>query len=442
MKRGLPLLFSVLALGLLAAPAKADIDDQLGFDLASAGLGGAVGASGRGFAGVAYNPATLIGPEDPSGFGELSVSFVAVLPDLFLEGLEEGEEAPAAQPASEVYGLILGGRFDLGRAFGLEGLALAFGAYAPTDGLVLSTIRPDTELQWLMLGERMTHIALHAAIAYRITDWLSAGIGVRVTFDEEVYLDGIATETRTVTDPTTGEERVEVSTRLGTRSTIYGRAAPTLGVRVGPFYGLRFGFAWRGQLYSDDQGESRLAGIPGVGEIGFTHHFTHGYRPHDLSWSAAYRPMPELEISAELTWALWSEALSPNFDRLQGRFGDTLTPSVGVRATPLPGVMLMVGYRYVRAPFNNFGGPTNLLLSDRHVPSAAVSIDLDPFTPDEEIPVRLGLAFRLGILEDREEVKNGRRFRDDRALVSNPGYPGYRYGGLVPSLMLNVEGRW
>ena len=91
-----------------------------------------------------------------------------------------------------------------------------------------------------------------------------------------------------------------------------------------------------------------LALVEGVGDIGFLHRFTHVFRPHELAWSAAWQPIPELGVSAELTWALWSAAASPNWAALEGRFGDVIIPAVGVRATVHPGVELLGGGHHLR----------------------------------------------------------------------------------------------
>lgn len=434
-------LIALLTVSVLASPAWADVENDLGLNPRTAALGGAVSATGGDFAATAYNPAALIVPTDQAGFGELSVGFSAAVPAAWAESLEDGRELALEDPLN-AYAVTVGGRFDIGAGLGVPGLVLGLAFYAPVEGLVRSRIRPDDALSWFFIGDRTSHVSLHASLAFRIVDWLSVGAGVRITFDEEAFITGATTEVRRVTDPVTGEERVEAGTRLGIEASIYGRASPVLGVLVAPIPTLRFAFAWRGRLVSDDWGWARLQGIEGVGDIGFVYRFTHVYRPHELAWSAAWRAHDVLEVSAEVTWALWSEAVSPTWRTLEGRFGDIVVPSVGVRVTPTPGVDLLAGYRYVRSPFSDLGGPTNLLTNDTHHASLGLELDLDRLVPDETVPFTVSLSGRLAILEEREEVKDGRRFDSDAALLSNPGYPGYRYAGFVPSVQLSVETRW
>lgn len=439
MTRALSVAILTVALA-LPTSASADAENDLGLSPRAGALGGAVGATGGDFSAAAYNPAALIVPADEDGLAELHVGFVAAAPAVFARSLDPARTLDLAPPRN-TYSLVVGGRFDIGRGLGLPGLVLGVAVYTPMDGLVRSRIRPDDSLSWMQLTDRTQHISLHVSLAYRIAPWLSIGLGVRVTFDEEAFITGMATDVRTVEDPLTGAVGVEAGTRLGVQTAIYGRASPILGVLVAPTPELRFGFAWRAQLYSDDWGWSRLQGIEGVGDLGFIHRFTHVFRPHELALSGAWRLHERVEVSAELTWALWSQAVSPTWQTLDGRFGDTLIPAVGLRVTAHAGVDLMAGYRYARSPFNDFGGPTNLLSNDTHHAGLGVEIDLDRLI-DDDVPFTIGVTGRLSILEEREEVKNGRRFDSDRALLTNPGYPGYRYGGLVPSVQVSVETAW
>lgn len=430
-----------LALALvLASPAAADVENDLGLNPRTAALGGAVSATGGDFTAAAYNPAALIVPGDRDGLAELSAGLTLALPATWATSLEPGRTLDLEAPL-DTTALTVGGRFDVGAGLGVPGIVLGLAFYAPLEGLVRSRIRPDDSLSWFLVGDRTTHVSLHLSLGFRITSWLSVGAGARITFDEEAYITGTATDIRRVVDPMTGEERIEAGTRLGIEASIYGRASPLLGLLVAPLPELRFAFAWRGRLYSDDWGTSRLQGIEAVGDIGFVHRFTHIYRPHELVWSVAWRAHEAIELSAELTWAMWSEAVSPTWRTLDGRFGDTLVPAAGVRVTPMPGVDLLAGYRYARSPFADFGGPTNLLANDTHHLGLGVEVDLDPLTRDD-VPFTISLAGRLAILEEREEIKDGRRFSNDAALLANPGYPGYRYGGFVPSVQLAVETRW
>lgn len=433
-----PPISGALALTLLLAPsvASADLEDAVGVGVEAMALGGAVGAVGGGYSATIYNPAALaqVGSE-PGPVVQLGISFYLSVPDLWVEGLD-GAPAPEVTAAPGNYGVMLGARMDVGRALGIDGLHLGVSIYAPSEGLVVSTIVPDDRVQWMMWTDRLRHVGIFAGLSLRLVEWLSVGVGVRVSFDTGTFISA-----RTIGVVRTDDE-VRITARIGVESAIFLRSAPVLGVRVVPVDELRLAFSWRGAITADDWGWTRLQEVPGITDLGFLFRFAHVVRPHALRWAAAFRVIDELEVSADLEWQLWSEGVSGNNAPLPGRFGDTLIIAAGVRVTPTPWLDILGGYRYVPSPFSNFGGPTNLLTASRHVASLGVSVDLDPLIADEVVPLTIRLGGRLGFFESRTEEKDGRRFSRDIQLFGNPGYLGYRYGGLVPSAQLEVETRW
>jgi hypothetical protein len=100
----------------------------------------------------------------------------------------------------------------------------------------------------------------------------------------------------------------------------------------------------------------------------------------------------------------------------------------------------MGGYRYQRSPINNFGGPSNLLDNDRHVPSTGVELDLAKMVP--WLDARLNVGLEYVILVDRTETKDFQRFPSDSAFESNPGYPSYSYGGHLVAGSVGIDARW
>jgi hypothetical protein len=196
-----------LALLLFASPAYADIESDVGLGAQAAALAGSVGAIGGDYTATVYNPGALVVPSDEPGFAELQVGAILVAPSLWVAPTEEAmalDRTVEVTPVENTYGLAAGARFDIGNSFGLPGLTLGFAFYAPFTGLVHSNIRPDDTPSWLTLTDRTQHIALFLGLAYRITEWLSLGVGARITFDEEVFITGTAENVRRETDPETG----------------------------------------------------------------------------------------------------------------------------------------------------------------------------------------------------------------------------------------------
>jgi long-subunit fatty acid transport protein len=432
----------VLLALLVAVPsvAHADLEDDLGLGPEAAALGGAVTAVPVGFASVHYAPALLAYRGMRPGGAELQLGYVYGSPIVHVTGLD-GSRIGTAR-VSDTSTVFVGARFDLAHQLGLEGLVGAIAISTPVSSMFSYTVRPDDDVQWMTLTDGASHLSIEAGLAYRPVDWLSFGIAARLALAVELFTSAAVTTVDTYVDPMGGDTVIDVGTRIGAHGAVSARVSPIASIAVMPIDELRIGITYRGSSYVDDWGWSRVQGVPGLGDIGYVHRFAHWVRPHEVALGAAVRPIPQLEISADLTWEHWAEALTGNFDGAPGRFGDIFVPAAGVRATVVPGLDVLVGYRYVRAPFSNFGGPSNLLINDTHHASLGLVAALDAMTGQADLPFTLRASFRLSILEEAREEKDFRRFRDDATWMGNPGYPGYVFGGVVPSVQVSAEARW
>lgn len=430
----------VVCLVTMTSVAHADLEDELGLGPEAAALGGAVTAVPIGFASLHYAPALLAHRGMRPGGAELQIGYIYGSPIVHVTGLD-GRPIPTARVA-ETSSVFIGARFDLAHELGLEGLVGAIAISTPVTSMLSYTVRPDDDVQWMTLTDGSSHLSIEAGLAYRPIEWLSLGIAARVAFAVELFTSAAVTNVETYVDPMTGDNVVDVGTRIGARGAVTARVAPIASVALMPIPELRIGITYRGASYVDDWGWSRVQGVPGLGDIGYVHRFAHWVRPHEVAIGVAVRPVPQLELSADLTWERWQDAITRNFDDARGRFGDIFVPAVGVRVTAAPGLDLLAGYRFVRAPFSNFGGPSNLLINDTHHASLGVAAALDAMTGQADLPFTLRASFRLSILDEAREEKDFRRFRSDAEWRENPGYPGYVFGGFVPSAQVSVEARW
>ena len=439
------LLALALALALAPSLARADLEDELGVGPEVAALGNAVTAVPVGFASVHYGPAFLAPRGMRPGLSELTIGYVYGQPLVHVMS-DSGSAFGTCPPAmggmctprvAETSSVIIGGRFDLGHSFGIEGLVAGLSITTPVTSLFSYTVRPDDDIQWMTLTDGSSHLSLEAGLAYRPFDWLSIGVAARLGLAVSLYTTAAETSIDTSMPGT-----ILVHTDIGAQGQVSARVSPIASIAIMPIDELRFGITYRAANYIDDWGWSRVQGVPGFADIGYVHRFAHWVRPHELAIGASGRPISWLELSADLTWQHWSEAMTGNHDAASGRFGDTFVPAAGARITAMHGFDLMLGYSYVRAPFQNFGGPSNLLINDTHQASFGAAARLDELTNDPTLTFTLRASFRLSILDDRHETKDYRRFADDNAWMSNPGYPGYTYGGLVPSVQLAIEARW
>lgn len=420
--------------------ARADLGDDLGLGPEGAALGGAATAVPVGAMSLHYSPALLAPRDLRPGLAELALGYVYGQPFLHVRG-DDGANLVTPTPA-ETSSLVIGGRFDLFHGLGLDGVVGAIAISTPVTRLFSYSVRPDDDVQWMTLTDGASHLSILAGVGVRPVEWLSLGLALRVELGIELYTTALTRRVDMRTDPETGAPVIDLGASLGATGRVSPRVVPIASVAVTPIPELRIGITYRAASYVDDWGWSRIQDVPDLGAIGYQHRFAHWVRPQEVVLGVAVRPVSMLELSADLGWERWSEATTGNHDPAPGRFGDILVPAFGVRVTPIPGLDLLCGYRFVRAPYSNFGGPANLLVNDTHHASVGAAAALGTLMGERDLPLTIRGSFRLSILDEAREEKDFRRFPSDASWRRNPGYPGYVFGGLVPSLQLSVEVAW
>lgn len=441
--RRLGFLFAVAAVT-VSARAHAGLEDSLGVGPEAMALGGSFAARGGSYASAYYNPAGLAPRGEHGGFLELTAGAVFAHPVLHATG-PAGQTLlmPAAMPGGaptsvpDTGGVLLGTRFSLGRPLHVDGLNFGLALVLP--GHFLSWFnRPDDDLRWELLDDRTQVISIHAGLGWRINKFLSVGAGVRALFNTQTNVTGQVTSL--ALDP---NGQIDVTTRLGVDSQVYGQAVPIFGVLITPIDRLRFGVVYRHPSYVNDWGTTVIQGVPDLGTIGYFAHFAHYYEPLEVTLAASFDVTPRFDVSADVTYARWSDAVSNNFNFWgAGRFGNIVVPAFGARWRATRALALLFGYRFQRSPIDNFGGPSNMLDCDRHVASVGLDAHLGRLVgaPDFDVHLRAGLQYT--VLVDRAEVKDPSRFPTDALFTSNPGYPSYEYGGHMLAAQAALEARW
>jgi len=440
MKRPLMTLVGLCAM-LFARPAAAGIEDTFGLGPRAMALGGSYAARPGDYAAAYYNPAGLApggAVAEHGGFFELTVGVEYARPTLHVTGAS-GQSLGTPNVAN-TGGALLGARFSVGQPFHLDGLDMGISLFVPGN-LFRWSVRPDDDVQWALLTDRTQVLSAHVGLGYKVARWLSIGAALRISFATQTNTTGHVTGVGIATDPTTGNQVVQTSTQLGTDAEVYGSVTPDFGILLTPIDALRLGVVYRHQSYVDDWGTTRITGVPDIGELGYSSHYAHYFEPTEVTFALGADLGAGVDVSSDLTYGHWKSALSTNRNFFgDSIWGDTWTPAFGVRWRAAPVVALMAGYRYQKSPIDNFGGPSNLLDNDRHVPSTGVEIDLSKVVPALDARLTIGLAEVL--LVERTETKDFRRFPSDAALVGNPGYPSYSYGGHLLAGSAAVEARW
>ncbi len=440
--------------------ALAAVESDLGLGSRATALGGAFTALADDFSAAHYNPAGIAlapvrGRAGPHGV-TLHLGYLWSSPDLWVRTRRESGDkqgisslveprAPSdghgpdiAHPLPTTTGLTFGCTFDLERVAGIPRAHLGLALYFPLRRFFRWDIMSSAELQWPAYLDRTQHMSILPVLAFRIHERLSVGVGARVS---------VAVETNTearVLPRAEGGSAGEVDAEMGNEVTIGGRVAPTFGVLARPTDWLRVGLAWRGALWSDDWGYDDVdtEGLPGLslGSFGFTHRFAHYYQPMEVAAGAAAGWPGLLMLSADVTWADWSDYLDSNHDDHGGELHNaTLTPRVGLALQATPTTELLAGYAYVPSPFDNGGGWTNFVDNDKHVVAIGGQVDLAPWIGWSGRALRIALHAQLHLLRDRVEVKDWQSFANEAEAEANPGWPGWRSGGRALSLGVSLD---
>ena len=434
---------AALALLLVARTASAGVEDTLGLGPAPMALGGSYAARPGDWASAYANPAGLAPwghRREHGGFFELSLGAVYAHPTLHVQGARGQELTTPRVP--DTAGLVLGTRFSVGQPFHVDGLDLGVSLFVPK-GLFRWSIRPDDDLQWARWTDGTQVVSAHVGLGYRVLPWLSVGLGLRVSFGVQTLTRGQVTSVSLATDAQTGTTVVRTRTVLGTDAEVFGRVTPVVGVLATPIDAVRIGLVYRHKSYVDDWGNTRISGVPDLGDMGYTHHYAHYFEPTQVTAAASVDVGGGVDVSFDLTYARWSEALSTNRNFFgDGSWGDTLTPAFGARWRAHPGFALLGGYRFERSPLDNLSGPTNLLDDDRHIVSLGFEVDFGKLFHTPSLDARLLVGMAAQTFVPRAETKDFRRFVSDDAMMRNPGYPSYAYGGHVLAMSTALEARW
>jgi long-subunit fatty acid transport protein len=390
--------------------------------------------------------------DEKGGLFEASVAFLYAHPQLHAVSadgrtLVMPELAGAIDTfgTPDTAGLVIGSRFAVGQPFKIEGLDMGLALYLPPH-LFRWAIRPDDDIQWALLTDRTQVLSAEIGLAYRVTKWLSLGASLRVLFDAQTLTSGQVTGVAIEKDPQTGKTVVRTHTLLGVDSQVFGRVTPIFGAMFTPpdrwtQDRLRFGFVYRHQSYVDDWGNTRITGVPSFGDLGYTHRFAHYFEPSQFTIAAHVDVGRGFDVSADFTYALWSEAQSTNRNQFGiPVWGNTLTPAFGVQYR-IGALGLMGGYRFQKSPLDNFGGPTNLLDCDRHVISFGFDVGIGKLVGTSFDP-HFVFAFSTTQLVERTETKDFKLFPSDKAWMQNAGYPSYSYGGHVTAISAGLEARF
>lgn len=402
--------------------------DTYGLGSRSIAMGGAVTADVSDFSANYYNPAGLIRGDEI----RISLGWFGVHNELQIDDLDSNVDPVTGM----VMGLVVPGNID--------GFRFAFGLGVHLNDQRVSRTRslPRSRPRWELYDNRPQRTFLATHLAVRPFDWLMIGGGI--AFLSFAKNDLAIRGDLDVVSPDVGTRAEhEVSAELTTIR------YPQVGVQIVPMPELSFGFVYRGE-YALSNDLQAVAGSPGdtsdtrflfggleiPGYFNLVSQSVNAFVPQQISVAASWQPIPELRISAELTWMNWSAYISPigraditlairvppeladtirvpdmisGSDPVAANFEDRFVPRIGVEGLALsePGLEVMVrgGAFYESSPVPEQSGVSNLVDTDRIALSLGGGLKLNDLRPLIDGWIAFDLHLQWSILPERTTRK-------------------------------------
>ena len=293
----------------------------------------------------------------------------------------------------------------------------------PHEGLYDVHQPDDKDVSFVFWQSRNRRLVLSGALAARVVDWLSVGIGTTLLPD------------------VTGRVQADLTSEQGnnaTRVEVEYNFAVTAGLLVEPLDWLAVGVTYRGSHYTEilmPVDVEVASGVPPVlAEV-----LAPAYAlPHEVALGFTVNPLDALLVAADVTWYDYSsfrysspdvtvldrdgEALQES-PRAPVEFSDVFAFRLGAEWAVMPEFLVRAGYGFIPSPIPAQTGITNLLDGTRSTISLGVGLELPEGWLWEGVSrLAIDLHGQLSLLESRA-------FEKDVFAPDNPGFPNISMSG-------------
>mgnify|MGYP001568713334 CR=1 FL=1 len=399
-----------IALVTTAHRVAADPLDEFGLGTAAAATAGARAASAHGAEAAHHNPAGVALDAEPSVL--LGYGYGAMRLDINGRDAEvldaHGTSLGVAMPVALGRGVVLG-----------VGLAL----YLPDQFVARIQLIPPTEPHFVLLDNDPHRLVAEPVVALKLSDWIAIGGGASVLADARGR--GITFNVGVVGGEKVGEAALDVALPI--------RAAPLLGVMIGPDHRIRGGLTWRGELgldlALDILANIDVAGVV-TGDALVAVRAANYFTPARLTGGIAADVTPDVTLAGDVVWSRWSRFGSGLAD-LRVLVGLDITPPLVQTDVPASGFedtvavhlgaeyrrgrrgdgrrlrwALRGGWAYLPTPVPDQTGLTSFADNDRHLFALGGSVTLADLAPILTRPIELGAALQWHLLAGRLTVKD------------------------------------
>lgn len=243
----------------------------------------------------------------------------------------------------------------------------------------VNTTSDQSNPEWMRYGRAQEQLTASGGVAYRITDWIAAGISVSFLYSTfgSIHNDFFALSS------TPSNISFEQKTKYF--------LALNAGILVSPSDRLHFGLSYRSEQAANVENDSvtnvDTFGLPA--DVVILIEATTNYSPQQLGFGASWRISDSWTVIADVVWMDWSEypgpysyltekedgpAVTPPHPNI--RFKDTFVPKLGAEYAVSKTWKLRAGYGFHPSPAPDQGGTTNVIDSDVHIITLGAAHDL------------------------------------------------------------------
>lgn len=310
---------------------------------------------------------------NPAGLAEVTgrrLSIGSVFGSFSLSGVD--------RPVDDAVAIGIGGAFRLPLGGALaDRVGLGIALYVPTELLNRARAPTPGTPFFAVLENRSQVVGIQVGAGVRLTDELEVGAGVLALAALRGLINVAPDAAGRFT--TTSEEQLTAG------------YAPILGARYR--LGSRWSFGATLHFPSESTydihitnsiGEALPITVPELRIAG-----TAQYDPLILALEAAYRPRPDLLVTAQLSYDRWSDFPLPTQNVLAlmppqepPNFSDTLVPRVAAEWTAGSHITLRAGYAFIPTPAPEATGAQAFVDNDRHLFTLGAGLTVAPIHVD------------------------------------------------------------
>lgn len=338
--------------------------------------------------------------------------------------------------------LILGLTLDPGSD------VIRFGAavFIPLQKTSATTYYPDSreqhfsnKLQFSTLGQQAPGPIFMMGSGIKPARWLKIGATVLLYRRSTIHYTALLTSPSNTTQ--------NALNMLGRESQI--TPGFNLGLEIDPHEKFGIGISYRHRMYTGETLISSIAINDHTNDeppaYSTDTSFVTDYNPGDLTLGIRFGNHCPWVLNIDATWRMWHFYKAVGDGTEDNEFHDVVIPKLSFEYEINGRLDLRVGAAYILNPVYKQDGETNFVDNDRLKFSLGMGIDI-PWPPNAQLDFHvqfqalLRRTFEKRIQNMRDEypesvnLQTGELLGDNVPQTNNPGFPGYRSGGVILSM--------